>query len=370
MNMPLIPSVDENIHNTKIITEGMAKIMVEDGIFYNPKMEINRDLVSTAVGVAGAKTYCDGHSASGIKAIRVMMENACVEKVDAVDMSERACDGISENARRNNVMNINVIRDDLRSVLMNNNYDFVEIDPFGTPVPFLHSLAESFSWRKSGYFSLTATDTAVLCGAEARACRRNYGSTPLHNEFVHESGLRILIYKTQNVFAEKNIAISPLLSISHRHYLKVFFEARKDARLCDANLARMKYLLYCNKCKNRRYINIGESRKCDVCGNTAIVAGPFWSGRLHDDGFVSMMMKEIEKRGYKNAEEELKLLATLKNENFEGYCYDLHVIFKGKPIPRNDAILERLRGNGFRAELTSYRNGRIIRTDAGIKEIM
>ena len=185
-----------------MITEGSVRIASADGVFYNPKMELNRDLLSAAVGVLGVKEFCDGHSATGIKALRAILENDCVESVDAVDLSKRACAIIESNIGLNNAKGITVINDDIRRVLMEKKYDFVEIDPFGTPAPYFASLAESFSWRKSGHFSVTATDTAVLCGAEAKACKRMYGSVPFHNEIVHESALRILIARIQSIFAE------------------------------------------------------------------------------------------------------------------------------------------------------------------------
>lgn len=353
-----------------MISEGGAKINCEEGVFYNPKMEISRDIVSATIGVVGAKTFCDGHSATGIKAIRARLENENLECVDAVDLSKKACALIQKNILLNGLEGkINAIQDDVRYVLMKKNYDFVEIDPFGTPAPYFASLADSFSWRKFGHFSVTATDTAVLCGAEARACRRMYGAVPFHNEIVHENGLRILIARMQSIFAEKNVAIHPILSLSHRHYLKIFFRAEKGAVPCDKNIAKIRYFAYCEKCKNRKYIRPGDGSVCELCGSKMTVAGPVWSGLLHNSLFLKMMAAEIENRHYKCKDEELRLLQTLENENFDGFCYELHTLCRGRHIPKTADILEKLHQNGLRAAPTAYKSW-IIRTNANVNEIL
>ncbi|MEM0438268.1 MAG: hypothetical protein QXU54_03125 [Candidatus Micrarchaeia archaeon] len=351
-----------------VIQEGLAKVDARAGVFYNPRMEINRDIVSAAVGAAGAKTYCDGHSASGIKAIRVCLENPQIERVDAVDLSKRACSIIQSNVALNGCSKITVLNDDLRRVLLSHNYDFVEIDPFGTPVPFLDALSTSLSWRKQGYISITATDTAVLCGAEVRACRRNYGSVPLHDECVHEGGLRILIKKVQESFAPNGIAVEPLLSLSHRHYLKIIARCVRSAAKCDASLRQIAYLHYCPQCKHREYAHAGKNAVCSACGSAMRVHGPYWAGRLHNDEFLNALGEEIARRGYRSADEELALLDVVRGENFTGHCYDLHKLFRGTNPPKTGQIVKQLRSGGFKAAETQYK-GWIIRTDATVADI-
>ncbi|MCX8200293.1 MAG: hypothetical protein N3G76_02375 [Candidatus Micrarchaeota archaeon] len=352
-----------------MVSEGSAKIECVEGVFYNPRMEINRDLLSAAVGAAGAASFCDGHAATGIKAIRVARENSCVVHADAVDLSRKAVALIEKNIALNGVAGkVSAIQNDIRFVLMRQNYDFVEIDPFGSPAPYLDALADSFSWRKNGHFSATATDTAVLCGAEHKACRRIYGAIPFHKEFVHESGIRILVARIQSVLAGRNLAAIPLLSLSHRHYIKLFFEVRKSAVQCDKLLGSAQMLGYCEKCKHREYFKIGESAVCGVCSGKMLIAGPFWSGLLHDNAFMGRMAREIEKRGYTNADEELRLLSTLTNENFDGFCYELHTLFRGRHIPKTGDVLKALRDNGFNAAKTAYKSW-TIRTNATAKDI-
>ncbi|MGC8924220.1 MAG: methyltransferase [Candidatus Micrarchaeia archaeon] len=354
---------------TGYIKEGSVCIKADKGVFYNPEMEISRDILSAAIGCIAITNFCDGHSATGIKAIRVKKENPHVDVVYAVDISRKACNNIRRNIHLNKMKNIRVVNRDIKHFLMENNFDFVEIDPFGTPVPYLCALSESCSWKKRGFFSVTATDTAVLCGPEVRACRREYGSVQLRAENVHENGLRILISKIHNTFMEKNIAVLPIFSLSHKHYLKVFFEYVRSAKSCDMSADLTGNLAYCANCFNRWYIEPGESSTCNLCGKKSGVYGPFWRGLLNSSGFIGQVKKEIARRGYRHTEEELRLLDKIEYENFPGMCYDLHKVFSGKHVPSTKCIIDKLKECGFEAAQTHYKSW-IIRTNATIKEIM
>jgi tRNA (guanine26-N2/guanine27-N2)-dimethyltransferase len=347
--------------------ENKTKIEKND-LFYNPEMEINRDIISTAVGVLKVKKMCDGHSASGIKGIRCAMEND-IEKVYLVDYSEKCFNTINKNIEINKIeKKCEGVKEDINKFLMDKKFDFIEIDPFGTPVPHLYYVLESVSMSKENYFSVTATDVQVLCGPETSACERIYGVKRLRNECVHEWGLRTLITKVQKTFAEKNIAVYPLLSLSHKHYLKIIFKTEKDAEKTSELLKKHKHLMYCEKCKNRKYIQIGETKKCNNCGNErTIIRGLFYSGLMHDTEFVEKMIEEIQKRNYKNKNEEIKFLNKIKNENFEGMCFDLHNIFKGQKIPKTEEIFEKIKSKKYAT--TQYNNNWIIRTNASFENI-
>ena len=77
---------------------------------------------------------------------------------------------------------------DINCLLSDRKFDAVDIDPFGTPAPFIDSAA-----RGTGrYLMVTATDTAPLCGAHRKAGVRRYFSAALNNEYHAETGLRVL----------------------------------------------------------------------------------------------------------------------------------------------------------------------------------
>lgn len=70
-------------------------------------------------------------------------------------------------------------------------FDFLDLDPFGSPVEFLDTALRSV--RRNGVLAVTATDTGVLCGAYRNACLRKYLAEPIRGPLCHEAGLRILI---------------------------------------------------------------------------------------------------------------------------------------------------------------------------------
>jgi len=113
-------------------------------VFYNPVMEFNRD---TSVLLArclppGQKILC-GMAGSGVRALRYEKD-------------------------------IPVMNKDIN--LIDGKYDVVDVDPFGSPVRYLHSIMRLF--KKNGYLFVTATDTAALCGSFKNACIRKHGASP------------------------------------------------------------------------------------------------------------------------------------------------------------------------------------------------
>ena len=68
-------------------------------------------------------------------------------------------------------------------------FDYIDVDPFGSPNPFLDAAIKRIA--RDGILAVTATDTAPLCGTYTNACRRKYWAVPLRNELMHEIGIRI-----------------------------------------------------------------------------------------------------------------------------------------------------------------------------------
>ena len=101
------------------------------------------------------------------------------------------------------------------------NFHYVDIDPFGSPVPYLESGILPVARR--GILAITATDTSVLSGTYPNTCIRRYTSTPLLSaEFYHEVGIRILIKKAIEEGAKLDYALRPIFSYSYRHYFRPF----------------------------------------------------------------------------------------------------------------------------------------------------
>jgi len=168
-------------------------------VFYNPVMELNRD-----VSVLAFQAYqrlckreisiCDPLTGSGIRGIRFAAEIQGIKKVVISDINERSFKLALHNVHLNKLEDrITVQHKDANCLLSchgapHRRFDIVDVDPFGSPVPYLDSAVRAL--RNKGLLAVTATDLAPLCGIHAKACIRKYGGKPLRTEYCHELGLR------------------------------------------------------------------------------------------------------------------------------------------------------------------------------------
>lgn len=54
-------------------------------------------------------------------------------------------------------------------------FDIIDLDPYGSVVPFLDAAVESI--RDGGLLCITCTDTKVTCGPDISKCYYYYGTT-------------------------------------------------------------------------------------------------------------------------------------------------------------------------------------------------
>ncbi|MFA6214293.1 MAG: tRNA (guanine(10)-N(2))-dimethyltransferase [Candidatus Micrarchaeia archaeon] len=349
------------------INEGKASIRACKGVFFNPEMELCRGVFSLAVGAIGGKMdVVDAMCASGARGIRYKLENRSVGKLALVDASRAAIACARKNAARNRVK-CRLACSDANDFLRKNSFDFVELDPFGSPQPFLHDAARSFAGKDAGWLSATATDVAVLCGAHHAACLKNYAAMPLNNEFCHENACRILAAAVARAFAPLNIAASPAFTLSHRHYVKVLFSLSRGAEKSVEAMKKIGYVSYCPSCQWREGKRLPDRKECPECGALLHTGGPMHLGALWDCALVEKMLALNAERKYAKAKEMEKLLGAIIAESripSIGY-YDLHVIAKkrGSKILPMGAALEKIRKDGFSASRTHF-CPTAVRTDA------
>src|SRR2546428_3079212 len=197
--------------------------------FYNPTMGVNRDLSAIVLSKwprpLGA--LLDGLAATGAWGIRMALEVG-PGHLAFNDRSRDATRLICENLRRNGLTS-DVHTGDLSAYLGERQYDFVDIDPFGPPTPFL--VAAFGAAKESSGIGITATDTAVLCGTYPKACEKRYGARPLRSAQGAEIGLRILLGYCHRLAAGGGPRIRPILSFSPGPFLRVhpFVDSRSGS---------------------------------------------------------------------------------------------------------------------------------------------
>ncbi len=317
----------------EIVQEGKAKILVPEipktvssdmPVFYNPKMRVNRDLAVLGLEFLCSKLgrpvkVADPLSASGIRAIRFLLETSCVEKAYANDISSRAIEIMKQNFELNNIPpeKYEIHRMEANFFLRKEwgfGFDYVDLDPFGTPVPFIESVA--LSMKRGGILSLTATDTAPLSGTYPKTCIRRYMAIPLRNEFKHEVGIRILIKKVIELAAQYDIAMIPIFAYSHLHYFKLFFVKQRGVENVDRLIEQFGYIQYCFNCMNREVVKdlYKFKEKCPHCGAKYHIGGPLWVGKLWDEEFTNFLYEEADKRE-EIAKETKRILKLIKEES-------------------------------------------------------
>jgi tRNA (guanine26-N2/guanine27-N2)-dimethyltransferase len=379
---------------TETITEGKVKVVVpklsayvkkpweyapsKAPVFYNPTMELNRDLAVLALQahqklLGREVSVCEPLTGCGLRGARFAVEVKGVRRVFLNDIKPEAARLASFNAELNNVEDrVEVANEDANLFLSRNaaprkRFDYVDVDPFGPPVPYLDATIRAL--RNGGLLALTATDMAPLCGVHARACLRKYGGQPLRTEYCHELAVRLLIGCLTMMAAKHAIGVKVLFSHSVDHYVRAYAVVNYGARLADKSIQQMGYILHCFSCFHRETVSgITSPLKhvCPSCGAKLSVAGPLWLGKIADKNFCSLMEQEAEGRSLRHEKRLLKMMSLVKNEAeapISYYAVDKICDKLNLPIPALKKVIGKLRKEGFQAVPTHF-NSRGFRTDA------
>ncbi|PWB53994.1 MAG: tRNA (guanine(10)-N(2))-dimethyltransferase [Candidatus Methanoperedenaceae archaeon] len=365
---------------TKIITEGTTKVEVpvpdENSnfppssvqVFYNPAMRTNRDMAVAAIACFSRDnpdyTYLDALCASGIRGLRIAGEVGLNTTMS--DWEEASYGLIKRNIDLNKLSNCTALKRNANVVMLDNSFDIIDLDPFGTPAPFLD--AACFSTKR--LLCITATDTAPLCGAHKKAGIRNYSAVPLKTEYYPEMGVRILMGAAARTLAKYDKAMTPLLSYASAHYVRLFVSVKKGIKEADECLKNIGFLSHCFNCGERNWkfgLAVHMEEKCPVCAHKTSLAGPLWLGKLHDREFCQKLFDDAQQREFKDVR---KLIASCRDELDIPMHYDLHKVCKllGITAMSTAALVSALKEKGFQASRTHF-SGISFKTDAGMEEI-
>ncbi|MHA1770932.1 MAG: tRNA (guanine(10)-N(2))-dimethyltransferase [Candidatus Thorarchaeota archaeon] len=355
-------------------------------VFYNPRMRLNRDL-SVIFTSAYLKTHqltliCEPLAGSGIRTLRYLKE--CPGKFEAVmfDANPLAIEIAKKNIQMNGLEErARIIRGDARHLLLNESrekrFDFVDVDPFGTPAPFLNAAVQAMQPHQ-GLLALTATDMPALCGVYPHVAQRKYGGRSIRSPFAHEIAVRLLSGLAYTVAGMNDCSIEPLVSLSTDHYVRVWLDLKPSRSTANAQSDMMGFIRYCPSCMNADMValsRIGDIEPLEHIGNCTgkiKMAGPLWIGPLLDRDIVSTA-KGIETQGEQFHSRAGKILDLMKQEQelTEFPYVDLHMLCDayGLSPPRRQDIMGKLEEGGHRVARTHFRPT-AIRTDAGVGEVL
>ena len=339
------------------------KISKKLDVFYNPEMKINRDfsLLFIASYFSRPITYCDPMAASGIRQMRFLSTIPSFFKtLTTGDVSKKAINTMKTHFRINKISTkkVDFSRANAINTLSSQYFEMIEIDPFGTPVPFLDIALQRI--KHKGILSITATDTAALCGIYPKTGLRRYGLRTGYTFWYEEFGLRALIAYCQREAAKYDKALKVELSFSAKHFYKIFF------RVIESKQQAL------NDIKSQRYIHWDKQTQ-DIVSTSYEEEksfGKLYMGALKNNSIVEKMIENLELLDHKK-EAKLLLEKLQQEDDIVGYFnpHKLQRSHKFNCDKKFDEIMQGLKEKGF---LTSRpHNNRLgIKTDAKCEDII
>jgi len=355
------------------VTEGGVTVAVpeqsgdrkEGVVFFNPEQELNRDITAAVLRARGSGTYLDACAASGIRGVRAAREGWTAT---CCDVNSEAVELARENFERNGIDG-EVLHRDARPLLYERRFDVVDVDPFGTPIPFADPAVNG----TRDLLCVTATDTAPLCGAHFDSGVRSYSAVPRNTEYHPEMGLRILLSALARTAARYDAGIRPVLCHATRHYVRAYLALEWSATDANAAVDELGYVDHCQDCLYRRTVDgliADPPDTCPNCGSERVVtAGPLWLGPTREAAFLETVRGELTHE-FGTADRARDLLERIAGELDRPTHYDQHRLCEqwGVGATAMEEFLALLREAGFAASRTHF-GGTTFETDADVEQI-
>ncbi|HJJ48245.1 MAG TPA: tRNA (guanine(10)-N(2))-dimethyltransferase [Methanocorpusculum sp.] len=364
-----------NLHE---ITEGSttfrAPVQEEDAqfppgtapVFYNTRMEFNRDMTVLLTQVIKPAEYLDTMAATGVRGLRIANEVHIPVFIN--DRDETAVSIIRENAKEM-AEDITVTCDDANRLMCSGRYDAIDLDPFGTPAPFL----DAASRAAKQYLFVTATDTAPLCGAHLAAGRRRYFATPRNTEYHAEVGLRMMMGAVAKELVKYDRGMTPLLSFANAHYYRTHVKIISRVTAAEETMQNIGFVMHCPKCRFRAEQKgslLPRAGVCPHCGAELQPIGPMWMGALQGDGIIDAMLQILPSMQFGTARQMEKMLNLLRIEPDTATFYDYHIHAQKLHLspPKMTELINGLNEAGYYTTKTHF-SGTGIKTLAPIEVI-
>ncbi len=349
----------------KVFLEGEIKLNVDSAdviskdldVFYNPKMGMNRSISVLLLKALEVKNYsfCLPMAGTGVRAIRFLKElpEDSIKNIFVNDLNPEMPLTLRENLKLNSLDESKLVvsvKDSRALLCEERGFDYIDIDPYGSPNPLLDSAINRISGK--GILAVTATDTGALAGTYPNSCIRKYWAKPLLCPQKHEIGLRLLCRKVQLIGLQYNKALIPVLSYHFEHYYRIFFKVNRGKKLCN-DLFKLFDTFNYDK-TNGNFLKNGE-------------IGPVYSGSINDETLIEKIIS-ISNGDEKKFLQKLFLDAKINLPFF----FDIHDVCEKNNIHgvfSCEKVIEELVLKGFvatRVHTSPYG----IRTNAPFKEFL
>ncbi len=188
-------------------------------------MAVDRDLGVAVARALAADGFSEGRgwemtAATGVRGLRLLVESRLVARLVLTESHPWAFEVLARNVARYQSRGARALLYDARRPLARGAFDYVDLDPYGSPQPFLASALAALSPR--GVLGVTATDLRVLAGAERGAAERRYGGRPVRGRLGPEGGLRILLAYLARAALAVGRSVVPLLCYVRGHHVRAY----------------------------------------------------------------------------------------------------------------------------------------------------
>ena len=281
-------------------------------VFYNPRMRINRDLSVLTIRFLLDEWYERGvrHlrlafplAASGVRVKRILIENrAYWERIlernvyaeviltdinpEAIRLARENLDDPLIRALEEKGLRIRFeTRDANESLLANREYDYISIDPYGSPNPFL--AAAFLTAKHRAIIEITQTDTAPLTGSAPRAALRKYHAhIPFQPRYKHFLAIMLLAAHLERVASMYEHAARILLSFHEEHYTKIILRVWKNPAEASQRIAAQRKASICPSCHT---LTMTRHETCSVCEARVEEVG-LLSTQIGDSAFITRLL--------------------------------------------------------------------------------
>jgi len=364
--------------NEEIIKEGLARLAVpkleyykrSDGaiepawmpVFYNPQAVVSRDFTIIFLKIVMRNKeffFVDALSGTGIRGIRIALESSGRGIVNDVD--PRAHYYIKKNIELNDLSSKLEAYNHEANTLLNTLVftgvlvDYVDVDPYGSPVPYIDSALKPLG--KEAYLGVTATDTGPLTCTYPRKALIRYWNKCVKLDFEKEYAARLLISNIVLRASALEIEATPLLTLLHKYYIRVFFRTRRSATRAHSTVSEcIGYIWYCDKTLERGFVRNVEDLEDAKCsdGSKPIPLGKTWICSLYDQDTISRSLA-ISKDTYWVSRESLKILELINSEKDINTPYirlDKLCAALKTNMPSINTLLSRLKEAGIKCSRT------------------
>lgn len=278
-------------------------------------------------------------AATGVRGLRLLLESRFLDRLLLTEAHPMAFELLERNVALHPGRGAEARAHDARRAPEPEGFEFVDLDPYGSPLPFLPAALDALT--PGGVLGVTATDLRVLAGVERGAAERRYGGRPIRGRLGPEGGLRILLAHLAGLAAGRGRTLRPLLGYVRDYHVRVYVRLERG---------------------EPTPLPVGTVDPTTWTGPKlpgALPYGPMWLGPLFDRDLVRAL-RPIATAAQPSALDRIVSRFADEVEADTPFYYESNTLAQGAALPHPpavDALIDALRAEGYPAGRTHAREG-------------